>query len=288
MDLTCGCMANRQIAHELRVSPQTIDLQLARLGRHCLLFHMDKITDMSPPGDITVDGFESFEFSQYFPFHHHLAVDTQSGFLLWFTDSPLRRKGRMTSHQRQRRQELEQRHGRPDPQAVRKDMRELLEVVTSRADRVMIRSDEHRSYPPAMRDLPVEIEHRVTNSKQRRDKRNELWEVNLLDLLIRHCSSNHKRETIAWSKRRQSSCWRLAVFLVFRNYVKKRWAKRGRQSPAMEVGITDRLLRSEEILAKRYFPSQADLSGRWHEYYWGEVQTPALGKNRHHELKYAA
>ena len=288
MDLTCGCMANRQIAHELRVSPPTVDLQLARLGRHCLLYHQRKIQDMSPARDITIDGFESFELSQYFPFHHHLAVDNRTGFLLWFTDSPLRRKGRMTPYQRKRRQKLEKRLGRPDPQAVRKDVRELLEVVTANTDQITIRSDEHRSYPPAMRGLSVEIKHRVTNSKERRDKRNELWEVNLMDLLIRHCSSNHKRETIAWSKRRQSSALRLAVFLVWRNYVKKRWAKRGRQSPAMEMSIASRLLTAEEILGRRYFPTGADLKGRWREYYWGEVQTPGLGQNRRHELKYAA
>ncbi|MFH1844182.1 MAG: hypothetical protein ABIF77_13325 [bacterium] len=45
--------------------------------------------------DLVVDGFESFEYSQYFPIHHHLAVDTETSFFIYFTDSELRRKGRM-------------------------------------------------------------------------------------------------------------------------------------------------------------------------------------------------
>ena len=288
MTLICGCMAIRQVARHFGVSPKTIARQLARLGRHCLLFHLRQMKDLPPPRDITIDGFESFELSQYYPFHHHLAVDSNTGFFLWFTDSPLRRKGRMTPYQKKRRAELENRFGRPDPQAVRKDMRELLEVVTANSDRITIRSDEHKSYPAAMRGLAVEIEHRVTNSRQRRDKRNELWEVNLTDLLIRHSSANHKRETIAWSKRRQSSALRLGVFLVWRNYVNRRWAKRGRASPAMELGVCTKQETAGEVLKERYFPHREGLSGRWGQYYWGEVETPALGRNLRHELKYAA
>jgi IS30 family transposase len=38
-------MANRQIARDLRVAPSTIDRQLARLGRHCLLYHTQQMQD---------------------------------------------------------------------------------------------------------------------------------------------------------------------------------------------------------------------------------------------------
>jgi hypothetical protein len=288
MTKTCGGMANRQIARDLHVAPTTIDRQLARLGRHCLLWHQRQLDTMTPPVDITIDGFESFELSQYFPFHHHLAVDNHSGFFLGFTDSPLRRKGRMTAHQKRRRLQLEQKFGRPDPQAVRKDVTHLLAVLTRHSRSMIIRSDEHRAYPQAISSLTCPVVHRVTNSAQRRNNRNELWEINLLDLLIRHASGNHKRQTLAWSKRRQSSAYRLAVFLVWRNYVNRRWEKRSRRTPAMEAGICKQPLTVAEVLAVRLLPTRNHLSGRWLEYYWSQVQTPALGINRQHELKYAA
>jgi hypothetical protein len=136
--------------------------------------------------------------------------------------------------------------------------------------------------------LDCHIDHRVTNSRDRRDKRNQLWEVNLLDLLIRHSSGNHKRETIAWSKRRQRSAERLAVFLVWRNYVNRRWEKRCRGTPAMEAGVCGRALTVAEVLTERLFPSQVNLPARWHEYYWGRVQTAALSVNKPHDLCYAA
>jgi len=217
---TVGCMANRQLARDLGVAPATIDRRLSRLGRHCMLFHALQMTTAPPAARIVIDGFVSFERSQYQPFHHHVAVEKGTDFFLYFTDSEVRRSGTMTPAQKRRRAELERLYGRPDPQAVRKDVRELLAVVIGRQPEVTIDSDDHRAYPGAMRGLAPRIRHRVTSSRARRDHRNPLWEVNLLDLLIRHCSANHKRETIAWSKRRQCSAERLAVFLVWRNYLK--------------------------------------------------------------------
>ncbi len=112
--------------------------------------------------------------------------------------------------------------------------------------------------------------------------------LNLADLLIRHCSSNHKRETIAWSKRRQGAADRLAIFLVWRNYVKPRREKeRGSPTPAMMKGITDRPLTPEEIFSERIFRTHADLPPRWAEYYDRAVETRPLRVNRKHELKYA-
>ena len=144
----------------------------------------------------------------------------------------------MTTAQKRRRYEFEQSFGRPDPQAVRKDVRELLEVIVGGQPEVTIYSDDHRAYRRAMRGLAPRIGHRVTSSKERRDTRNPLWVVNLDDMLIRHCSANHKRETIAWSKRRQASAERLAIFLVWRNYIKGRREKvRGSPTPAMARGM---------------------------------------------------
>jgi transposase-like protein len=288
MTLTTGCMANRQIADHLKVSPTTIDNQLNRLGRHCLLFHKRMTRDLPTPDLIAVDGFESFELSQYYPFHFHTAVDCDTGFFLHFTDSPLRRKGRMTEAQKERRAELEALHGRPDPRAVRKDMQELLESVIREGSSVTLRSDEHKSYPPAIRRILAIIRHEVTNSKDHRDANNALWEINLLDLLIRHASANHKRETIAWSKRRQAAALRLAVLLVWRNYVRYRWKKGCTETPAMQLGLLERALEVEEVLGQRLFISKAGLRGRWRQYYWGEVETAALPVNRRHELKRAA
>ena len=284
---TVGGMANRQIARDLKVGPKTIDRHLSRIARHCMLFHHNMMQHSPPVQEIVIDGFESFEYSQYHPIHHHVAVDKENDFFLYFTDSELRRKGRMTEAQKRRRQYLEMRLGRPDPKAIEKDMKELLEVALGTTEKAIVHSDDHKAYPRSMKTLTTEITHRVTPGSQHRDKNNSLWVVNLLDLLIRHSSANHKRETIAWSKRRQSSAERLVILLVWRNYIKRRREKsRSSPTPAMERGMMDRPLEISELFGQRFFRGHFELPPRWALYYDRAVETRALARNAGHELVY--
>lgn len=287
ISMVVGCMGNRQIARALGCSPSTVAHHIARLGRHCLLFQASDLLRVLPVGDVVIDGFESFEFSQYFPFHHNIAVEVDTGYILYHTDSVLRRKGRMTSYQKRRRKELECVYGRPDPHAVEKGIRELLEVISRGCRSLTVRSDDHRAYPRAMRRLPCEFDHRITSSKERRDQRNPLWEANLVDLMIRHSTGCHKRETIAFAKRRQSSAEKLTIFQVWRNYVKRRWENGPDESAAMAKGLTDRRLTFKDLLVRRLFPGHIDLPSRWKDYYKRRIKTVAFGVNRLHTLSYA-
>jgi len=285
---TIGGMASRQIARDLEVSPETVDRHVARLGRHCMLLHCNLMQHCTPIREVVVDGFESFEYSQYFPMHHNVAVEKGTDFFIYFNDSPLRRKGRMTVYQKRRRQHLETSLGRPNPKAIEIDIREVLEVVLKDQKTAVIYSDDHPAYKRSIKSLQTIIEHRITLGRAHRDKNNSLWEVNLLDLLIRHCNANHKRETIAWSKRRQSSAYRLAILLVWRNYIKGRREKvRGSPTPAMERGMLDRPLKLIDVLRNRIFRTRCTLPSRWSEYYQQSVNTLAIRRPRRHELKYA-
>ena len=78
---------------------------------------------------VAIDGFESFAHSQFYPCHLHVAAGSESHFFYAFTDSELRRKGRMTAWQKQRREELEQQHGRPDPKSIEKEIAELVKLL---------------------------------------------------------------------------------------------------------------------------------------------------------------
>ena len=194
----------------------------------------------------------------------------------------------MTPAQKRKRERLEAAHGRPDPKAVRKDVQHLLEVVCGSQPRLTVLSDDHQAYPRALRELPCAVVHLVTSSRARRDGRNALFPINLADLLLRHSSANHKRETIAWSKRRQASAERLAVFVVWRNYLKGRREKvRGSPTPAQVRGMLGHRLAVGELLERRLFVSRIALPARWQEYYWRSVMTRVLPRQRRHELKYA-
>jgi len=285
--MVVGCMGNRQIARATGYSHNTIAHHIARLGRHCLLTQANELSQIKDLDEIAIDGFESFEWSQYFPFHHNVAVDVASGYFLYHTDSPLRRKGRMTARQKRRRAELEASLGRAHPRAVETGVRGLVETLVARRSVGVIRSDDHRAYPRSIAATKADVTHQVTSSKERRDKHNPLWEVNLLDLVIRHSTAAHKRETIAWAKRRQASIEKLAIFQVWRNYIQRRWVKGERVTPAMLIGRASRPWRIRHLLAGRRFFEKTLLSSCWERYYCREVTTVPVGINRMHHLSYA-
>ena len=274
---TTGCMSNRQIARDLGVAPETINRHLARLGRHCMLFHTNMMRHSKPARHLVIDGFVSFELSQYFPFHHHLAVE----------------KGTRLLPVLHRQRGPPQRDDEPAPETAApgagshatagpirglcaQDVQELLEVVIrgqpARVDRQrrspgLSGGDQGtRRSDPSSGDLqPGAIV--VT--------RNPLWEVNLLDLLIRHSSANHKRETIAWSKRRQGSAERLAVFLVWRNYMQGRREKsRGSPTPAMVRRMCAGKLRPEQILRRAVVRHPDPVAGALAAVLWAPGSDP--------------
>jgi hypothetical protein len=283
-----ACSGYRQIARDLGVAHSTVLRQSERLGRHCLLFQEKFRRRIQLQEPLVVDGFETFEYSQYFPCHFNLAVGARSHFVYAFTDSELRRKGRMTEHQKQRRAELERRLGRADPKSIEKEMAELVRLVPTPKGQMEVRSDEHKAYPRAWRRVPeLRIAHAVTSSKVPRTTGNPLFPLNLLDLLIRHSSSNHKRETIAFSKRRQNAAEKLWVLVVWRNFVKS-WSERRRDPPpGVRLGLIERALSLQEILQQRLFPSRIRLPQRLRRYYRRQTVSRAIREPRLHRLAYA-
>jgi len=77
------------------------------------------------------------------------------------------------------------------------------------------------------------------------------------------------------------------IFLVWRNYLKRRWEKKERRTPGMLAGVVDRVLVWRDVFCGRLFRSQVWLPPRWRLYYDRLVETVALGVNRRHELRYA-
>ena len=194
----------------------------------------------------------------------------------------------MTAAQKRRRAFLEARHGRPDPKALELDIAELIRLAAPGDDAITIRSDEHPAYPRALRRLrPRPIRHECTPSVEARTARNPLFPVNLLDLLLRHNSANHKRETISFSKTHQSALERAALVQVWRNFVKPFSENRGGGTPAMRVGRMDRPLTIRQILRWRLFPGRVALPKTLARYYQRQIPTRRIPHTRRYELKLA-
>src|SRR5215831_276422 len=276
------CCGYRQLARKHGCSPQTIMRLAERLGRHCQLFHEQLRWRAELAEPFCVDGFRTFEGSQYQPSEFHLVVGQDSHFIHGFTHSELRRSGTMTARQRRRRAELERTHGRPDPSSVEREVARVLGIVTAGLSRVVLHSDENPAYPRALAKLPLEVEHHTISSRAARTSRNSLFAINLLDLLVRHSCANQKRETIAFSKRVAGSLGRMWVLVAWRNYVKWFSERRHEGTPAMRAGVCGHRFTVRQVLAERLFPGRIPLPEAWAEHYWGRVPTRRIAKSRRH------
>jgi len=285
-----ACSGYRQIARELGVAHSTVQRQVERLGRHCLLVHEHLRPRGAPREPLVLDGFRSFESGHYWPFDlNHLVGE--SHFVHGFNEAELRRSGAMRPGQRRHRERLEERYGRPDTKATRRAVEELVGRVVPPGSKVVIRSDEHPDYARAFRRLEArgrQIDHQTTPSKAPRTHRNPLFPVNLADLLLRHSGANHKRETIAFSKRRQGAMDRMAIFVVWRNYVKSTSERRRDAPPGVAIGVIERALRVEEITSRRLFPRRVGLRGWLARCYAGQIPTRCIpGGGAIRKLRYA-
>ena len=284
-----ACSGYRQIAREAGCAATTVMRQASRLGRHALLYLHEHRPRGAVREPLVIDGFESFAFSQYHPLHLNLVVGADSHYLYAFTHTPLRRKGRMTAKQKRRRATLEARYGRPDPRGIERDTRAALQLAVPQPQALVVRSDEHDAYPRALQRLRgYAITHERTSSKAARTSGNPLFPVNLKDLLLRHCGANHKRETIAFSKRHQSVVERSAWLAVWLNFAKQCSENHGGGTPAMRLGLTDRPIPTRELLVRRLFPARVRLPEPWAGYYAGQVRTSRIANERRHALKLAA
>jgi hypothetical protein len=183
---------------------------------------------------------------------------------------------------------LENKYGRPDPRATRRQVEELLRRVVPVGAEAVVRSDEHQVYPIAMKALrDRKILHETTSSRAARTTQNPLFPVNLADLLLRHCSANHKRETIAFSKRRQGVLYRAAIWTVWKNYIKSRSENRRDAPPAKALGLIEKALTVGEVLSMRLFADRLRLSKWVDQCYRGEIPTRAMGRCAVHTAKYA-
>jgi transposase-like protein len=294
--------AHRQLARSLRCAPTTVTRRVARLGRHALLLSglaLERLPPLHEP--VVFDHFESFAYSQDYPFGMGTAVGHDSWFVYSLDPAPHRRGGRLSPAQQAR-----QRERRDPPRAggyagsLSRTLNQLASVVPEDGPLHLL-SDGHEGYRRALSRSPVRhrIRHEVhpnpprgpkgsPRSARARARDRAMFPVDQLHALLRHSAAHHRRETIAFGRRLNALLERGFLFAVWRNFLKGRSERRpDRSTPAMRVGLAGAPWRWEDALAQRLFPGRLRLPRCWAELYRREWITPALGPNRTHSLRNA-
>jgi hypothetical protein len=229
--LTSGC-GIRDIGRHIGISHQAVLNRLARLARQATAVHAQLTSDLRLQENLVTDGFESFVASQYAPNNIHLLAGYRSQMLYSFDYAHLRRKGRMTEHQKREREKREQQLLHPRTTIYRSFTRiagDLEELITGGLnERTVLYSDRRQEYKWVLRASPVlkewltsgHLKHVRISSRKRRTRENPLFAVNYLDRQIRKDCAPHVRETVEYSRNVNNCLAHMAVYQLQHNYRK--------------------------------------------------------------------
>jgi len=288
------------MARDFGVSTDVIINKLSRLARNSIVINHLLQQELSLDEDLAADGFESFTVSQYFPCHINLLAGKQSQTVYWYDYVTLRRKGRMTKEQKQRREGLEKAY-RADPKGIERSFRAGYEylcrlICDGRRASVDLWTDEHPAYQRAKRNHLVfralqdqgRLTHWCISSKAARTKQNPLFSVNYLDRQLRKDMAEHVRETMCFGKNVNCVMDRLAVYLVYHNLQKPYRESKGEVRSHAEVSGVDRKVIGRLLYGmytRRLFASRVGLDERYRRQWLRMYRTP-LKKNPEYVPQY--
>jgi len=220
------------IARHLTGSVASIENRMERLSRNSIAMHEHLLAELRLSENLVADGFESFDRSQYFPNNINLLVGQDSQFLYGVTHTTIRRKGRMTRHQKRMREKLEQVYRAPK-KGIQSSFTRLLGLIPklwdrSRKPQLRLWTDEHHAYPRSIlhvsRLAQCQCEgsfvHSTWPSKARRTIANPLFPVNYYDREMREDLAAFRRESTCYTRNTANGLARLMLHLVYHNYQK--------------------------------------------------------------------
>ena len=220
------------IARMLRCHPDSITNRIDRLGRNALASHARIMNETVLSENLCADGFESFDCSQYHPNNINLAIGMESQFLYGFTHCTLRRKGRMTEAQKEKRAKIEETY-KPPPGALVNSFKALIENVLPlwyepALPKLRLITDEHKGYVIALKRI-IRIQkakgsgvfaHEQFSSRLERTIRSMLFAVNYWDREMRKDIAAFRRESTCHTRNVSNGLLRLALYQFWHNYEK--------------------------------------------------------------------
>ena len=279
------------IARHCTCSVGSVQNRVERLSRNSLAMHEHLLSGLDLSEDLVADGFESFDRSQYFPNHINLLVGQQSQFLYGVTHTTIRRKGRMTRHQKRMRERLEKTFLAPG-KAVETSFACLLGLIPrmwdpARLPRLTLRTDEHCAYPRSVQRVPRlaqglaegTFSHEAWSSTAPRTLLNPLFPVNYYDRELRKDLAAFRRESTCYTRNAANGLARFMLHLVYHNYQKPYRVGPGRKTEevhAQMAGIVpDRIAGClDSFYGARSFLSKQVLSSEGRRIWLKEAVTP--------------
>jgi hypothetical protein len=221
----------RKIGRDLHASCDSITNRINRMARNATLANRQIVECLPLREDLVLDGLQNFCNSQFFPDNYTIAVGKDSQFVYECDYATIRRAGRMTTAQKKRREEIEERF-RASRQSIEKSFTRVLRSIAMKTLKrevpLILYTDEKSDYRRSLwNDGEIRVKmfsgqwrHHMTNSKVGRNTRNPLFSVNYMDREIRKDMASQTRETVQFPRNVANAMLRMNLYLFDHNIFK--------------------------------------------------------------------
>jgi transposase-like protein len=255
VELLASGVGLRQSSRLLGLSRRCLELKSRKLGRHLRRLHLNFQESLPAGSVLQLDELETFEGLRTLrPLTVPLVIDKASRYIVWAESAPIPARHRKTKHGRKRSAELA-RSGRRRDGSRRACRRALGRAAALTRDHgcLAIETDEKSSYPTLIRQVfgsTRMVVHGRTSSTRQRDVSNPLFAINQTEAMARDLMGRLRRQSWLASKKRRYLDLALALFMAWRNLVRRRFNHDWR-SPAQILGFVPRRMSEEELCSWR-------------------------------------
>ena len=227
--LHASSISGRALSRFFLISPSAIQNRIDRLARQAISLHC-ALRPFITPSPFCIDGFVSFDRSQFFPNEITISIASPSRFVLDLSHASRKRSGSLSPSQktiiRHRYASLHFPKG-----AIDRTFSEQLDVIArfhpaSPSSPLVLFTDEKPSYLRLLARHPLSLPPHVVHhiripASLPRTSANPLFPSNYIDRELRKDQANHRRETTCFSRNVANGLTRLICYLVHHNYWKR-------------------------------------------------------------------
>ena len=254
VELLASGVGLRQSSRLLGLSRRCLELKHRKIGRHLRRQNLNLQGPLPPGSVLQLDELETYEGMRTLrPLTVPVLIEKHSRFIIWAESAPIPARHRKTRHGKTRSEELRRKGRRRD--GSRRACRRTLGRAAALAgdlETLVIETDEKRSYPSLLRQVfgGHRIAHDTTKSTRKRDVSNPLFPINQTEALARDLMGRLRRQSWLVSKKRRYLDLALALFIAWRNLVRRRF-NHDEESPAQILEFAPRRMTEEELCSWR-------------------------------------
>ena len=243
----------RHAADRLGLGVQSVQKKMEKIAKTCGLLHQNLSRRLPDGGTYVMDEEETFETASIRTLTLPILIEKKTWFVVSWAVGSIRRLARRGTARRRWQDHVESVQGRR-PDQSRACVRQVLADLDARIDgELILRTDQKASYATVAHGVFGErVVHETTAGTRVRDKHNPLFPINMTIEMTRDNCGRLRRKSWLVTKVARRLHQHMALFAVFRNYVRRRFRRDPkRRTPAAILGLLPRNLLPLEVVRWR-------------------------------------